>query len=93
MPDTVTQFMTKVILLNRVVGSKEIKPNDLRISEKDIVLIHLGTQRTVGICVKPGNITQFMLPKRPLCIKKGDKVSFSKQINKRWRLIGYGIVQ
>ena len=93
LPETIDELKIAVTLLNRVVGTKELSATDTKILQKDVVLIHHGTQRTVGVCIKQGNECIFKLPKRPLCVKKGDKVSLSKQINKRWRLIGYGVVQ
>ncbi|MCK5321746.1 MAG: translation initiation factor IF-2 subunit gamma [Candidatus Aenigmarchaeota archaeon] len=88
-----SEMKVKVEFLKRIVGTEELKGNQTNLMRNDIILIHLGTQRTIGICVKPGNVAEFKLPKRPLCVNSGEKVAFSKQINKRWRLIGYGTVQ
>ncbi len=75
-------------LLEKAVGYEG--SSDLNIRQNDVLLMNAGTQKTIGVCTGPGKVSQFKL-KRPVCIEAGDKVVLSKQINSRWRLIGWGV--
>lgn len=81
----------EIHLMERIVGlekDEQVK----QISENDVLMMNVGTAKTVGVCSSPGNVSDFNL-KLPICADDGDKVALSKQINGRWRLIGYGIIK
>ncbi len=81
----------EVHLIERIVGlekNEQVK----QIQENDVLMMNAGTGKTVGVCTNSGKITGFKL-KLPVCADTGDKVALSKQINGRWRLIGYGIIK
>ncbi len=84
LPSLKDEVMLDVDFLKSVQNSS-FKPND-------VILMNAGTQKTIGVCVAPGNVSKFKL-KRPVCIDLGDKVVLSKQVNGRWRLIGWGILK
>ena len=52
-------------------------------------MLTVGTSRTVGVVYSVKNKTDVDL-KLPGCADKGDRVAISRQINGRWRLIGWG---
>ena len=91
MPPVRDSLKIEIHLMERVVGSNEDLKLD-QILQDDVLLMNVGTGRTVGVCTKQGKICEFKL-KRPVCASEGDKVALSKQINSRWRLIGYGIIK
>lgn len=66
-------------------AKQELKPNDA-------LLMNVNTARTVGVCTKPGNIAEFAL-KIPVCASIGDKVALSRQIEGKWRLVGWGEIK
>lgn len=81
----------EIHLMERIVGLE----NDVKVSqikENDIFMINAGTARTIGVCTKTGNISEFKL-KIPVCAPAGDKVALSKQVEGRWRLIGFGVIK
>jgi translation initiation factor 2 subunit 3 len=57
------------------------------------LLLDVGTTITVGnvISVKK-NIATLQLG-RPVCAEEGSRVAISRNIARRWRLIGYGIIE
>lgn len=63
------------------------------VNKGDIVMVTSYTIRSVGnIIQKSGDNIRIVL-KIPLCKFKGGKIAISKQINGRWRLVGYGIIK
>ena len=86
------EFSLKVHLLERVVGSKdeeEVKP----IAEKEMLMLNVNSAATVGVIedLKKG-IASVKL-KIPVCAEKGSRVTISRRIGNRFRLVGYGIIQ
>ncbi len=89
LPPTYNEIRLEIHLIKRKVAGVELQGISIR--EGDPILMNVGTARTVGICTKSGKISEFKL-KLPICAKKEEKVVISKQVNGRWRLIGYGII-
>ncbi|MEA3342950.1 MAG: translation initiation factor IF-2 subunit gamma, partial [archaeon] len=91
LPEVRHELKLEVHLIERVVGlSKDEQVK--RVLENDVLMMNAGTAKTVGVCNSAGNVAGFKL-KIPVCADAGDKVALSKQINGRWRLIGYGIIK
>ncbi len=91
LPPVRHELELEVHLIERVVGlSKDEQVK--RVLENDVLMMNAGTAKTVGVCDGAGNVSGFKL-KIPVCADTGDKVALSKQIQGRWRLIGYGIIK
>ena len=90
-PPVWNKLKLEIHLMERVVGKEETIKID-SVKQNEPLLMNVGTARTIGICTKPGNTSEFIL-KLPVSASVGDKVALSKQINGRWRLIGYGIIK
>ena len=88
LPAAKDEIMVEVNLLDKV-GTDDKGKSDINLMQNDVVLMNAGTQKTIGVCVAPGKVAKFKL-KRPLCVEDGEKIVMSKQINARWRLIGWG---
>jgi translation initiation factor 2 subunit 3 len=89
LPPIWTKLILNVTLMERAVGTKEmitvsgIRPNET-------LMINVGTARSIGI-VKNIHKREIEIDlKIPVCADKNDKVVLSRQIQGRWRLIGYG---
>ncbi|NOQ55763.1 MAG: translation initiation factor IF-2 subunit gamma [Nanohaloarchaea archaeon] len=89
LPEAKDEIMVEVNLLDKV-GTDDKDKSAINLMQNDVVLMNAGTQKTIGVCVAPGKVAKFKL-KRPLCVDAGEKIVMSKQINARWRLIGWGI--
>ncbi|MHA1752306.1 MAG: translation initiation factor IF-2 subunit gamma [Candidatus Helarchaeota archaeon] len=90
------ELQVEVKLMERVVGIKTTKDEKLMVVKKlqkgERLMINIGAATLVGIITKIHNdITEMKLIK-PACAEKGDRIAISRLINKRWRLIGYGII-
>lgn len=82
----------EVHLLERVVGSKDdlnvepIKPNEA-------LMLNVNSAATVGVVfeLKKGMVRCKL--KLPICAEVGSRVTISRMIGTRFRLIGYGIIK
>ena len=89
MPNVYDRIMMKTHLLDRVVGAKEdIKVDNIRTG--DALMLTTGTSRTVGVVVsvKSGKLEANL--KIPICINENSRIAISRQVQGRWRLIGWG---
>ena len=78
-------------LLDRVLGTKEdLKVEPIKMNE--ILMLNVNSAATVGFVndVKKSKVRCKL--KIPICASKGDKVTISRRIGNRFRLIGYGIL-
>jgi translation initiation factor 2 subunit 3 len=92
LPATISELTLKTHFLEHAVGTKHlVEIEKMRMHEK--LLLDVGTTITVGnvISVKK-NIATLQLG-RPVCAEEGSRVAISRNIARRWRLIGYGIIE
>ena len=86
------ELALNVHLLNRVVGTKtELKVEPIKIGEP--LMLNVNSAATVGIAVDlKKNKVNFRL-KIPVCADVGSRVTISRNIGNRFRLIGYGEIE
>ncbi len=86
--EVITSLNLELHLLERVVGAKEMATVE-PIKLNETLLINVGTSRSVGdvTSIKKG-VIQLNL-KIPVCADKNDRVVISRQVQGRWRLVGY----
>jgi len=92
LPPVFDELSLEVHLLERVVGSKE-ELNVEPIKLKESLMLNVNSAATVGIVfeLKKGNIRCKL--KLPICAEVGSRVTISRMIGNRFRLIGYGIIK
>jgi len=77
-------------LLEYVIGAREkIKVDNIK--PKETLLLTIGIYRTVGNVTALGKKLAISL-KIPVCAYPGDRVAISRQMQGRWRLVGWGEV-
>jgi translation initiation factor 2 subunit 3 len=79
-------------LLERVVGAKDklvVEP----IKKGEFLMLNVNSAATVGIVNELGKKQVECTLKRPICAEKGAKVTISRRVGQRWRLIGYGTIK
>ncbi len=89
LPKVYKKFKLKVHMISRTEAiGREITMNDIKTGT--ILMIASGVAKTVGIVRSMhGNIIEVEV-KIPIYAKEDWKIVISKQINGRWRLIGWG---
>jgi len=89
LPETLYEITFLPHLLERVVGSKEeLKVDPLKMNET--LMLNVNSAATVGIVTgfKKKNITCVL--KVPVCAEINSRITISRKIGNRFRLIGYG---
>ena len=91
MPTVVYEIKAKVSLFEKVVGAKkEIPVDPLKANES--LLLSVNTSVTVGNIVSLKKDEAVMKLKIPVVAIKGSNIGIARNIQGRWRLIGYGVV-
>ena len=91
-PSVVSDFTMNTVLLDRVVGSSsELQVDDIKSNEP--LMLSVGTATTVGVVKSARKDSVDVILKIPVCVIPGQRVSISRRISNKWRLIGYGIVE
>lgn len=91
LPQVVSSFRMKTVLLDRVVGSAaDLVVDDIKSNEP--LMLSVGTATTVGVVKSAREGYADVILKLPVCILPGQRVAISRRISNKWRLIGYGII-
>ena len=86
------QVNLETFLLERVVGTKEeteVKP----LAKGEILMLNCNSAATVGVVVDPSKKNSLCALKKPICANLGDRITISRRVGDRFRLIGYGILK
>ncbi len=86
------QIALDTFLLERVVGAKEetdVKP----LAKQETLMLNVNSAATVGVVVDPSKKNTTCLLKKPICANVGDRITISRRVGDRFRLIGYGILK
>jgi translation initiation factor 2 subunit 3 len=92
LPSVLYDLDLEVHLLDRVVGSKEdliVEPVKLH----EPLMLNVNSAVTVGIVIKLSKNSVFCKLKVPVCCDIGSRITISRRIGNRFRLIGYGIIK
>lgn len=86
------EFKLEVHLLERVVGTKEeekVKP----IAKDEMLMLNVNSAATVGIVSEIRKGVATLKLKIPVCADIGARVTISRRVGDRFRLVGYGLIQ
>ncbi len=92
LPQLHYQIKLETHLLERVVGTKEeteVKP----LAKKEPLMLNVNSAVTVGVVLDPSKKNTTCILKRPVPVRAGDRVTISRRVGDRFRLIGYGVVK
>lgn len=79
-------------LLERVVGTKEeieVRP----LAKNEILMLNVNSAATIGVVVDPSKKNTTCALKKPVCANIGARITISRRVGDRFRLIGYGILK
>ncbi|MFX0185276.1 MAG: translation initiation factor IF-2 subunit gamma [Candidatus Hodarchaeota archaeon] len=79
-------------LMERVVGSEtQVMVQNIEMNEN--LMLSVGTAKTVGKVTKVSKKGIQVDLRLPVCAEINTRIAISRQIDRRWRLIGWGIVK
>ena len=92
LPPVWQEFKVEIHLLERVVGAKdELVVEPLKSGET--LMLNVNSAATVGIVAELKKGVALLRLKLPVCAEDGSRVTMSRLLGSRWRLIGYGIIK
>lgn len=92
LPTVWTTLNMNMNLLKRVVGSQQdLEVQPLRLGE--VLMLNVNSAATVGQIVELGKDFASLKLRLPVCASIGSRVSVSRKVGTRFRLIGFGIIQ
>ncbi len=92
LPKIHMQISLETNLLERVVGTKEeveVKP----LAKGEVLMLNVNSTATVGVVVDPSKKNTTCALKKPICADSGARITISRRVGDRFRLIGYGILK
>lgn len=92
LPPVHYQITLDTCLLERVVGAKEeteVKP----LAKNEILMLNVNSAATVGVVVDPSKKKTTCVLKKPVAANPSDRITISRRVGDRFRLIGYGILK
>lgn len=92
LPEVYDKIEIEVALLERVVGLEEDKKIE-PIKLGELLMLNVNTAATVGIVSDLKKNIVFCNLKIPICAEKGSRITISRRVENRFRLIGYGILK
>ncbi len=91
LPPVLYSLTLKVFLLERVVGAKEeTKVEPIKMNEA--LMLNVNSAATVGFVTELGRDIIKCNLKIPVCANKTDRITISRRVGNRFRLIGYGTI-
>ncbi len=92
LPPVWNELKLEIHLLERVVGAKdELVVEPLKTGET--LMLNANSSATVGIVADLKKGASLIRLKLPVCAEAGSRVTLSRLLVSRWRLIGYGIIK
>ena len=92
LPPTWTTLALEPHLLQRVVGTKE-ELNVNPIVKLEPLMLNVNSAATVGVVDDVSKGRLHCILKLPVCAEVGSKISISRRVENRFRLIGYGVIK
>ena len=92
LPPVHNQITIDTFLLERVVGTKEeteVKP----LAKSEVLMLNVNSAATVGVVIDPSKKNTTCILKKPICAYSGERITISRRVGDRFRLIGYGILK
>jgi len=92
LPKIWDEFDLEVHLLQRVVGTKEeLDVDPIKLNET--LMLNVNATATVGVVIKLKKEVIECKLKLPVCAEPNSRVTISRMIGNRFRLIGYGMIK
>jgi translation initiation factor 2 subunit 3 len=91
-PQAVTKLSFSLHLFKHVIGAKEEVPvEDIKTGE--LLMVTCGISRAVGRVISAYKNRAEIELTNPFCVKPGARITISRQVENKWRLIGLGVMK
>ena len=93
-PDIRESVNITVSLMQNMVAGEGEKPSPIMpLRSNEMLMVNVATATSVGVVsnVKKGKATLTL--RLPICADSGQRISLSRRVGSRWRLIGHGTIE
>ncbi|MGB9785423.1 MAG: translation initiation factor IF-2 subunit gamma, partial [Fervidicoccaceae archaeon] len=88
----VNEIEAEYHLFERVVGLRE-KTSVSPIQVREPLMITVGTSVTMGVVTRVSSVSLSVSLRRPIVALPKSRIALSRQVQGRWRLIGWGLIK
>ncbi len=92
LPPVREEMKSKINLMEEMVGGDEAPEKVSPLQGGEMLMINVSTATSVGIVSNVGKGEATLKLRLPVVTENGARVSLSRRVGTRWRLIGYGVV-
>lgn len=94
LPEVRSNVKISVNLMQHMVGGDPNNPDKIQpLRNNEMLMINVATATSVGVTRNAEKTRTNLELRLPICVDSGQRVSLSRRIGSRWRLIGYGIIE
>lgn len=93
LPEVHDSIEVDVHLMSHMVTGDGEKPEKIQpLRNNEMLMINVATATSVGVTRNAEKTRTNLDLRLPICADKGQRISLSRRIGSRWRLIGYGTI-
>lgn len=92
LPETLTEIDLSIKLMERVVGTEKelgVEP----IKKGEALMLNVNASVTTGVVTALSKDGAHVVLKRPVCAGRNERVTISRLVGHRFRLIGFGLIK
>jgi len=89
-------FATGVLLRDENVASVSLNQEEVNVkplAKGEILMLNVNSAATVGVVTDPSKKNVSCALKKPICAEKGSRITISRKVGDRFRLIGFGLLK
>lgn len=94
LPEIRDKVDISVTLMENMVSGEGEEPNQIMpLRSNEMLMVNVATATSVGVVSNPKKDSATLTLRLPICADKGQRISLSRRVGARWRLIGHGTIQ
>ena len=94
LPEVREKVDISVSLMENMVSGEGEEPNQIMpLRSNEMLMVNVATATSVGVVSNPKKDSATLTLRLPICADKGQRISLSRRVGARWRLIGHGTIQ
>jgi len=94
LPEVRSKLEISVTLMDNMVAGEGEKPEKIHpLRNNEMLMLNVATATSVGVTKNAEKTRTGLELRLPICADVGQRVSLSRRVGYRWRLIGYGTIQ
>ena len=94
LPEVRSNVKISVNLMDHMVGGDSNNPDKIHpLRNNEMLMLNVATATSVGVTRNAEKTRTNLELRLPICVDSGQRISLSRRIGSRWRLIGHGIIE